>query len=118
MGYINFKKGGIVISTTMKIPNKIQMFGKVWKIKRVKSISSSNSGGDFSFKNREIRISTKYGEQEEILLHEMAEAVLLHLHFRFYGQEGNMEYRFYFDHSGYTIFMKTFHGILKDNKLI
>lgn len=102
----------------MKIPKKIKAFGYEWKVKMVKEISDSNAGGSFSWKNKEIVISNKFKEHEAIFLHEIMEATLMHLQFRYYGQEGNMPYVFHFDHTGFVQFHQTFYQILKDNELI
>jgi hypothetical protein len=97
----------------MRIPNKIRMFGYDWKIKK-----TGKDGGDVTWSNRTISVGTKYKEQEAILLHEIIEAILMELHFRFYGQESNMEYQFHFSHEGLCKFHKMLFQVLKDNKLI
>jgi hypothetical protein len=97
----------------MKIPKTIKMFGYTWKIKMTKE-----AGGDFIWKTKTIQIGTKFKEQEAIFLHEIMEAILMELQFRFYGQETNMEYQFHFDHTGFVRFHKAFYQVLKDNKLI
>lgn len=102
----------------MKIPKKIQAFGYIWKVKIVKEISNDNAGGKFSFKDKTITVSNKYGEEEAIFLHELIEAIFLQLQYRFYGQEGNMEYTFHFNHTQYVVFIQNLYQILKDNKLI
>lgn len=98
----------------MKIPKKLKLFGYNWTVKLDKIME----GGEFIWKTKTIKVSTKFGEQESILLHEIMEAILCELHFRFYGQEKNMEYRFIFDHSGLSLFHKTLYQALKDNNLI
>lgn len=94
------------------------MFGHDWKIKIVKEIQSDNQGGSFSWTKKEIVLSKKYGEQESILLHEIMEAILLHLNLRFYGGEGSMEYIFNFNHTQFVAFHQILFQVLKDNKLI
>lgn len=102
----------------MTIPKTLRIFGYDWKVKLVRTTRNGNSGGSFDWGTKTIILSTKYGEEESILLHEVMEAILLHLHFRFYGQEGNMEKIFHFNHTGFVQFHQMFYQVLKDNKLI
>lgn len=102
----------------MKIPKTLRAFGYDWKVKIVKEISPENRGGKFVWKTKEIVISNYFGEQEMIFLHELIEAILMDLNYRYYGQEGNMEYQFIFNHTQYVQFIKELYQILKDNKLI
>lgn len=97
----------------MKIPKTLRLFGYNWKI-----VKTKEDGGDFTWKTRTINIGTKFNEQEAIFLHEIMEAILMELHYRFYGQEKGQEYIFHFDHTGLCKFHKAFYQALKDNKLI
>lgn len=90
------------------------MFGHEWKV----IIDKNKAGGSYSWGDFTIILGDKYGEKESILMHEIMEAVLTDLCYRFYGQEGAMEYIFHFDHTGLTRFHKAVFEILKDNKLI
>lgn len=101
----------------MKVPKKMKMFGDDWKIIIYKD-KNKDAGGEFSFSKKEIKINNRFGEIEQILCHEILEAVLMNNYCRFYGQEGNMEYVFYFDHTRFTIVVKQFAEILKENKLL
>lgn len=100
----------------MKIPKRLKIFGYNWKVRYKKE--DEKSGGSFDWKKKEIVLDTEYGEQESIFIHELMEAILTELHFRFYGQEGNMPYTFHFDHDGLCKFHKAFFQALKDNKII
>jgi hypothetical protein len=97
----------------MKIPKTIRIFGHTFKVKLTKE-----DGGDFSWKTKIISVGGKFEEQESIFLHEVMEAILCELHYRFYGQESNMPYQFIFDHEGLCKFHKALYQVLKDNKLI
>ncbi len=98
----------------MKIPKKLKLFGYDWKIK----IDPKEVGGEFTWKTKTITVGNLYGEQESVFIHEVMEAILCELQFRFYGQEKSMEYQFYFNHTGLVKFHKAFFQALKDNKLI
>lgn len=96
----------------MKIPKIIKMFGYKWKV--VLSDKSGNSSYDWS--NFKITVCKKYAEEE--LVHEILEACLVHLHFRYAGIEGGMEYKFIFDHTGLCQAHKLLFQTLKENNLI
>ena len=89
------------------------MFGYDWKI-----IKTKEKDGEFYFKDHTIKVGTFYGEEEEIFIHEILEAILVQNHFRFYGQEGSMEYQFVFNHTGLCKIHRELFKVLKDNKLI
>lgn len=101
----------------MKKIKEIKMFGEVWKV-NVKKNNNKDAGGDFSFSKKTITINDRFGEFEMILLHEILEAILLNNFCRFYGQEGNMEYRFFFNHTDYSKIVCDFTQVLKDNNLL
>lgn len=98
----------------MKIPKKLRFGGYDWKI----VFDKKKDGGSFDWKTHVITLDDSYGEQEAILLHELMEAILVELQFRFYPQEKSMEYQFHFDHSGLVKLHKALYQVLKDNKLI
>ena len=102
----------------MKIPKKLRVFGYDWKVIYDKKNEDDYSSGAFKWKVKEIHIHTEYGDEENLFIHEIMEAVLVELGYRFYGQEKSMEYQFHFDHSGFVRFHSMFFQILKDNKLI
>ncbi len=97
----------------MKIPKKLKMFGYDWKVIRSKDI---NSYASYDWVKFEIKVPEHYKEEE--FLHEIMEAILTHLQYRYAGIEGGMEYKFIFDHTGLCQFHKIFYQVLKDNKLI
>jgi len=92
------------------------MFGEIWKVK-CKNDTSKDAGGSFSFTKKEIEVNNIFGEFEMILMHEILEAILLKNFCRFYGQEGNMEFRFFFNHIEFSKIVSDFTQILKDNNL-
>jgi len=96
----------------MKIPKKIKMFGYDWKIIAKKD----NNHASWNWDTLEIVIPRKFWQEE--IIHEIAEATLTHLQFRFSGIEGGMEYQFLFNHTGLCQFAKTFYQILRDNNLL
>jgi len=98
----------------MIIPKKLRMFGYDWKVVH----NEKEEGGSYEWKTKTIRIGKLYGEEMEVLLHEICEAILMDLGYRFYGQEKNMEYTFHFDHTGLCRFHKALFKILSDNKLL
>lgn len=95
----------------MKIPKKIKMFGYDWKV-----VQDEKNGGAYTWETFTIRINKKFAE--EILLHEILEAIITKLGYRFYGQENSMEYIFHFNHTGLIQIHKEFYQILNDNKLL
>jgi hypothetical protein len=97
----------------MKIPKKLRLFGFDWKV----ILGDKIEGANFDWKIKTIKISTKYKEQEKLFLHELMEDMLTEMHFRFYGQEKNMEYRFEMTHTEFCNFVNAFYQALKDNKL-
>lgn len=102
----------------MKIPKKIRAFGHTFMVKINLSKENMSSKGSFSFKNKTIEINTPYGDEENIFFHELLEAIMLELGYRFEGSENSMEYIFHFDHSGFSRIHSMFYQILKDNKMI
>lgn len=106
-----------ILDTKMKIPKKINMLGHEWKVKVIKD-KSKDARGSFDWKTKLIIVNDKYGEKEMIFLHEIIEAILLDNFVRFYGQEGNMEYHFFFNHTKFAKIIKDIYQVLKDNKLI
>lgn len=77
----------------MKIPKKIKMFGYDWRV-----ILNKDGDSGYNWDKFEITISKKYAEEE--LIHELLEAILVHLQFRYRGIEGGMEHQFIFNHTG------------------
>ena len=103
----------------MKIPKTLKAFGYNWKITRFHSKKNGNkNNGAFLWDKKEIQLDVDYGDEENIFLHELMECILKELHYRFYGQEGSMEYIFHFDHSGFIRFHSMFYQIMKDNKIL
>lgn len=98
----------------MTIPKTLRLFGYNWKVK----VDKTSPDGSFDWKTKTIKVGDKYGEAESVFLHELIEAILMELHFRFYGQEDSMEYMFHFDHTGLVKFHQALYQALKDNKLI
>lgn len=104
----------------MKIPKTLRAFGYDWKVrfKNSKKDKESSTGGAFKWREKIIEVDVGYNEQENIFIHELLEAILMELGYRFYGQEKSMEYQFHFDHSGFVRVHSMFYQILKDNKMI
>jgi hypothetical protein len=100
----------------MKIPKKLKIFGDTWKVV-FKKDDGKDAGGSFSFKTKTIKINDRFGETENIIIHELLEAILLKNYCRFYGQEGAMEYVFHFNHTQFAIVAQQLAEILKNNKL-
>lgn len=101
----------------MKIPKTLKLFGYVWKVK-IEYIEEKDGGGSFNWKNKEISINNKYKEKECILLHEIIEAILVKDLTRYYGNEGNSEWKFMFNHTEFCKIVYDIYQVLKDNKLI
>jgi hypothetical protein len=101
----------------MKIPKKIKMFGYEWKV--IIGIDKNKDGGGlFNWTKKIIKINRRYGDQDIILLHEIIEAILLENLVRYYGNEGNTEYKFIFNHTEFCKIVKDIYQILKDNDLL
>lgn len=98
----------------MRRPETIRMFGFDWTVK----FNKDESGGSYDWKTKTIELGNKYGEWKSVLLHEIMEAILSELEYRFYGNEKSMEYIFHFDHTGFVRFHKQLFQVLEDNKLI
>lgn len=99
----------------MKPKNEtLKLFGYNWKIKK----GFGDAGGSFDWVKKTMLINDKYGDYETILLHEIIEAILLENLTRYYGQEGNTEYHFFFNHTQFTKIIKDIYQALKDNKII
>ena len=96
----------------MKIPKKLKMFGYDWKV----TLYDGEGDSSYNWSKLEIKVAKKWAEEE--LMHELLEAVLVSLQFRFYGQEGGMEKQFFFNHTGLCQVHKELYAILKTNKLI
>ena len=101
----------------MKIPKTIKFSGYNWKVKLIKD-KNKDGGGSFTWDDKEIIINDRYGERECIFLHELIEALLVENLVRYYGNEGNTEYKFIFNHTEFTKIIKDLFKVLKDNKLI
>ena len=101
----------------MKIPNKIKMFGYDWKVKVTKD-KSKDGGGDFSWSKKIITINNRWDDGQSILLHEIIEAILVENLLRYYGNEGNQEFKFIFNHTEFTKLIKDIFQVLKENNLL
>jgi hypothetical protein len=101
----------------MRTLKSVKMFGDEWKVIRYKD-DNKEAGGSFDFSKKTIKVNDRYGEFENIIIHEILEAVLLNNYCRFYGQEGSMEYVFHFDHTKFAIVAKQLSEILKANNLL
>ena len=88
------------------------MFGYEWKV----ILYNGEGDSSYTWDKLEIRVAKKWAEEE--LLHEILEAIMVSLFFRYYGQEGSMERQFIFNHTGLCQIHKELHKILKDNKII
>ena len=101
-----------------KRKNILRLFGYDWKLIVNSNECNMNEGGSFSWKDKTIKINNKYGEGKSILLHEIIEAILIYNMARYYGNEGNQEYHFFFNHTQFTKIVCDIYTALKDNKLI
>lgn len=101
----------------MRIPKTINMFGHKYKLNIIHDKNRPH-GGSFNWTTREIKINDRYHEVDQILLHEILEATLCENLVRYYGNEGNTEYKFIFNHTEFTKIVTHFYQVLKDNKLI
>ena len=88
------------------------MFGYDWKVTR------ENRGGFFSFKTHTINIPKNTSEPLAYLIHEIMEAVTVHLYLRYEGMEGGQELMFIMDHTRFSSFADMVTQILLDNKLM
>lgn len=93
------------------------MFGHDWKLIETKD-KTKEAGGSFSWSEKTIKINDRFGERTTILLHEIIEAVLVHNLARYYGNEGNTEYHFFFNHTQFTKIVQDISQALRDNKFI
>lgn len=93
------------------------MFGYEWSVS-VTHNKNEKGEGSFTWSEREIKINDPWGQAEAIFLHEMIEAILVENLVRYYGQEGNTEYHFFFNHTQFTKIVADIFQALKDNKLI
>jgi len=81
----------------MKLPKKVLIAGKYWKVRTDKTTNGGSFRGDLA----EMTIGTQYPQDVlETFLHEVIEATLMERHCRFYlySAEGNESYRFFFNH--------------------
>ncbi len=101
----------------MTQPKTLKIFGDTWKVTTYKN-RNKDAGGSFSFEKKEIKINDRFKEFENILIHEILEAILLKNFCRFYGQEGSMEYHFFFTHTDFTKVAEMLAQVLKDNNLL
>lgn len=99
------------------MPKKLKLHGYDWKFIVTKD-QNEQAGGSFDWKTKTIKINDKYGEYKVILLHEIIESVLVHNLVRYYGNEGNQEYRFIFNHTEFTKIICDIYQALEDNKLL
>lgn len=96
---------------------KLRLFGYDWKLK-IFIDNKKENGGDFSFNKKTITINDRYGEAEVILLHEIIEAIMVQNLVRYYGNEGNTEFRFMFNHTQFVGIVYDIYQALKDNDLL
>lgn len=96
---------------------KLKLFGHDWKLIET-SDKTKEAGGSFNWSDKTIKINNRYGERNTILLHEIIEAVLVHNLVRYYGNEGNTEYHFFFNHTQFTKIVQDIYQALADNKLL
>jgi hypothetical protein len=101
----------------MKIPKTLRMHGTDFKVILMHD-KNKQHGGSYNWEKREVRINDRYREAEPILLHEILESVLTEDLVRYYGNEGNTEYKFIFNHTEFTRIVLHLYQVLKDNKLI
>jgi hypothetical protein len=101
----------------MRIPKKIKILGYTWKVLLTKNYNK-DGGGSFNWRKKTIKINDKYGESEAILLHEIVEAIMLHNLVRYYGNEGNSEFRFMFNHTEFCKIVYDLFAVLKENNLL
>jgi hypothetical protein len=96
-----------------EIPKSIKMFGYDWKL-----IIDKNNNCDcgYNWGDYTIKLDEKWWQEE--LIHEICEAILTNLYYRYSPQEGGMEKMFIFNHTGLCQFHKKLYQILKDNNLI
>lgn len=99
----------------MKIPKKLRLFGNDWRV-IIKKYKSGNEVNDFSFNTKTIRLGGI--DKDEAFFHELLEAILLNNYNRYYGQEGSMEYVFFFNHTDLCKIVKKLTDSLKDNNLL
>jgi hypothetical protein len=99
----------------MNYPKKLKMFGYVWKV-IISKDERKEHGGNFKWDNRTITINDRYGEWKAILLHEIIEAVLVHNLSRYYGNEGNTEYHFFFNHTQFVKIAYDLFQVLEENE--
>jgi hypothetical protein len=100
----------------MRIPKKLRLLGYDWKV--VYKKSDDENGGSFDWTTKTITINDRYGESEVIFLHEIIEAILVNNFARYYGNEGNTEFKFIFNHTEFCKIVYDIFQALKDNKLI
>ena len=101
----------------MKLPKKLRLLGYDWKVICTKD-DSKDASGNFFWKKKKITINDKYGEAQAILLHEIVEAVMVKNLARYYGNEGNSEFRFIFNHTEFTKIVNDIFVALADNDLL
>jgi len=89
------------------------MFGYDWKIKLTKNCESH-----YNWNLKEIIISTKNKEEGIVFFHEILECMMTVLHYRYYGQEDSMEFKFILDHSDLHKVAQQLWIIFSDNKLL
>jgi len=101
----------------MKIPKTLRMHGTTFKVVMTHDKNKPH-GGAYNWEKRAVYVNDRYHECESILLHELLESVMTEDLVRYYGNEGNTEYKFMFNHTEFTRIVTHFYQVLKDNKLI
>lgn len=90
---------------------KLRMFGYDWKVTHEKA------GGSFSFGTRVMNVPKDNCEPFNYLLHEIMEATMVQLYYRYEGVEAGQPYMFIMDHAGLTRVADVVAQIILDNKL-
>lgn len=101
----------------MKYPKTLRLFGYNWKLEIVEDKSKEN-GGSFNWSERKIVVNNRYGELYMILLHEIIESIMVRNLVRYYGNEGNSEFKFMFNHTEFCKIVDDIFQALQDNNLI
>jgi len=88
----------------------LKLFGHKWKVTRFKR------GSTFNFHTKILNISSGTSDPWEDLIHELCEATLAQLYFRYEGREGKQ--LFSMDHTEFSQFCDSLTQVLLDNDLL
>lgn len=96
----------------MKIPNKIFICGSEWRIIQTKK----KIGGFFRSRDKIIKVNASSKYINEILLHEILEAIMANRGMRYdkYGLELQQDFKFVFNHDEFEQMMRDVAMALKD----